>query len=112
MTPQNRKKQDTKFKPGKSGNPGGRPKQWFELRDVLNKAGYVPGVKDQCAVELAALTLVSALKGADRVPAAKTILAYGVGLPAQGVEVSGPAGEALTIRVQYGPPPEKPWAKK
>lgn len=86
-TPDSRPKQDTKFKPGKSGNPGGRRRVWFDLKDALNRVGYVPGVAGNSAVELAVLTLVGALKGADRVPAAKTILAYGVGLPAQRVEI-------------------------
>lgn len=66
------------FPKGKSGNPSGRPKEFFDLRERIKDEG----------VGLAYQALLDALQvSGERVPAAKTLLSYFPGLPAQTVRV-------------------------
>lgn len=90
-TPQNRQKQDGKFQKGRSGNPGGRPKEVAEVRD-LARQHTTEAIK----------TLVSIMKnpkqaGRSRAAAAEAILNRGWGKPMQPNEHSGPGGEAIPI---------------
>jgi hypothetical protein len=68
----------TSFKPGVSGNPGGKPKDPAKvarqsyLRDLARQ--HVPEAVD---------ALLSALSGSDRVRAAEILCAYGYGRPVQ-----------------------------
>lgn len=67
------------WKPGQSGNPSGMPKEVGEFRVMCRE--YTPD---------AVRALAAALHGADRVPAAKALLAYAWGAPTQ--EITGPNG--------------------
>jgi hypothetical protein len=79
------------FKPGQSGNPGGRPKYRLEFRErcrnFADKEGW------------AALEDIARTKNArDRMKALEMIFAYGYGKPTQ--PISGdPAEEAPPIEV-------------
>jgi hypothetical protein len=80
-----------RFVPGKSGNPGGRPKEWTEF-------------KQQCRDHspLALQTLLESLKdeeGNVRNKAAEILLAYAWGKPTQAVEMSGPEGSPVSISI-------------
>jgi hypothetical protein len=83
------------FKPGTSGNPGGRPKQ---LQAVVQAARQY--------TELAIATLVAVMKdpkspGSARIAAAVAILDRGWGKPSQAIEHSG----GLDLRGGIDAPP-------
>ena len=85
------------FAPGNSANPGGRPKGLASLvREQTNDGA-----------ELVAFML-SVLRGRKKAPlrlrmeAAAWLADRGFGKALQQMEVSGPEGEALTIRIEYG----------
>lgn len=90
-----------RFHPGRSGNPGGRPKAIADLRDMAREYS-------QAAIE----TLASALHAEDervRVAAAVALLDRAWGKPAQAV--AGPDGEPLPLGQPYGViilPPSRP----
>ena len=79
-----------KFKPGQSGNPGGRPADSPEVakaKELLRK--LCPK-----AAEVVERCLKSKKFGEQRW-AAETILGYGIGKPAQAVEFSDKGNEQL-----------------
>lgn len=90
----------TRFKPGISPNPAGRPKTLAELRKRIQQEG--PGLVD----ELIAIVFerpdwvpddqgrmhMTGPSHAERIAAAKVLLAYGYGNPQNKVEVTGPGG--------------------
>ena len=87
----------TSFKPGKSGNPGGRPKgvTKTEFADVKALARQY--------TEVAVLTLVKVMENpksppAARVSAASAILDRGHGKPPQSLEHTGAAGGPIDVR--------------
>jgi hypothetical protein len=58
-------------------------------------------IREGGGIEAAYNALLAALQEpGERVAAAKTICAYGLGQPAQSVELSGPEGGALVIEVR------------
>ena len=67
------------FKPGQSGNPGGRPKEVGEVRELAR--GYTV----QAISTLASIMLNEDAKGSERVAAATALLDRGYGKPAQTV---------------------------
>lgn len=78
----------TAFKPGKSGNPGGRPKGLGDLRDLARQH-----------TKAALQTLVTVMKSpkatdSARVAAADAVLSRGWGRPSQHLEVEGKLGFA------------------
>lgn len=78
------------FRPGQSGNPGGRPKG---LRALLHER-FGPDAK---ALIDPLWQIASSKKTAssDRIQAFKLLLAYHSGAPDKHVEVSGPEGSSL-----------------
>lgn len=122
---------DTQFKPGQSGNPGGRPKKtpYTEAHRVIAEMVGVAGLNilptDTIAECVAKIMAREALKG--KVNAAKEIADRTDGTPRQMVEISGQDGSAVQVEARlsaqdliralrdiYGlssdPGPEKPVA--
>ena len=95
--PENRditgKKNQTSFKPGQSGNPGGRPAATKEFRErcreFMSETGF------QTLVDMA-----NSQKDKDRFRAIELIAGYGLGKPKQGVELAGEDGGGITIVYQ------------
>lgn len=84
------------FKPGQTGNPGGRPKGLAELVRRETKDG----------AELVRFML-GVLRGRKqplryRLEAAAWLADRGFGKALQQMELSGPGAEPLTIRIEYG----------
>ena len=89
--PENRTKTG-QFRPGHSGNPGGRPKMPEEFRQ-LARENSVPALQ----------VVVNILKNPksankDRLKAAEIILDRAWGKPVQGVEMSGPGGGPVEVK--------------
>lgn len=82
----------TKFAPGKSGNPVGRPKVAEEFR-----------AKARRIVDAKVLNLWEAEidnDGPDKMKASELLAAYGYGKPAQAIELSGPEGAPVEFIVR------------
>lgn len=80
------------FKKGQSGNPKGRPKVDFEVREAARLYG-------QEAIE----KLVDLMRGEDQriaQAAAQALLDRGFGKPGQSVELTGKDGAALAVTWQ------------
>lgn len=81
------------FRKGQSGNPAGRPSGYAEFKEKCR-------AKDDKALN----ALESALGDPDHaVAAAKVLLEFGWGKPAQSVEVSGPDGGGLQVIINKLP---------
>ena len=75
------------FEPGKSGNPGGRPKVVHEVRELAQQ-------HTTAAIE----RLVRAMNGNDdriAIAAATALLDRAVGKPTQATELTGPEGQPI-----------------
>jgi hypothetical protein len=83
-------KGSTKFKPGQSGNPGGRPKVLAEVRELARQ--YAP----EAISTLADIMANSNAPPAARVAAANAILDRGYGKPSQYIETNPSFVERLT----------------
>jgi len=83
------------FKPGQSGNPGGRPKTTITVMRngqpvLMSVAELAREHTEACILALAAI--VGAGNNADRNQAAKLLLEFGWGKPKQSLELAGPGG--------------------
>jgi hypothetical protein len=80
------------WKPGQSGNPNGRPKEAFHVRDLAR--GHT---------EEAITTLVTIMRSSKqdkaRAQAAQALLDRGWGKPIQEMWHEGPAGEPLGVTI-------------
>lgn len=89
------KKRPGRWKPGESGNPGGRPavaREFRELcRDFMNQRGWQ---------NLAAMANDPGSPHYFR--ANELIAAYALGKPTQGLELSGAGGGPVVIKVNIG----------
>ncbi len=90
----------TRFKPGQSGNPGGRPK--FKLQSEAYRAELAKEDKNGVThAELVAKRMVAdAMKG--KVSASKHIAEYVEGAPRQAFEVNLSITEELAERIERG----------
>ncbi len=89
----------TQFKPGHSGNAGGRPKKTpltDACREVLAKAVPDDPAGQTYAEAIAERLASAALAG--NIPAAREIADRAEGKARQSMEVSGPDGRALDVR--------------
>ena len=87
-----RKAPKTAFKPGQSGNPGGRPKINEEFRERARKA-VDAHVLDAWIGEVVA-------RGDEWMRAAENLASYGYGKPAQAVQVSADENAGLEIVIR------------
>jgi hypothetical protein len=93
MLPDNRRvteRRKVKFRKGRSGNPGGRPRVLGELQELARQ--QAPTV----IVELARLALKAKSETA-RIAAIRELLDRGYGRPRQSMEVSVPAGDPIQM---------------
>ena len=90
-------KEDTQFKPGQSGNPGGRPKKDWTWSGLLEQiANEVEPKSGKPFKELVSRRLwVDAVNG--NLAAVKEILNRMEGLPMQKQEISGTDGRDIKI---------------
>lgn len=88
----------TSWKPGQSGNPGGKPRRKI-ITDELTKQ-LVRRVRDggPTVAQEAALTLIRLMLAGD-VAATKLVMNYVEGLPVQSVEFGGPAGGPVPFTI-------------
>jgi len=97
-------RRSTSFKPGKSGNPGGRPKrpQTIEARKIIAdvKAAARELTQDALDTLKDALTAPTA-PWAARVAAATSILDRGWGKPGQAVEIAGEVGAEIGAALKF-----------
>lgn len=84
-----------KFKPGQSGNPGGRPKTADEFKAKARAAA------DEHVIQAWIDEVLS--RGKDWLRASENLAAYGHGKPVQPTDNkhSGPDGEALGVQVTF-----------
>lgn len=94
---QPQKRNATSFKPGQSGNPGGRPKGLGEFREMMRER------LTEKAVAALERHLARGVVGADAVRSAVEALAFAWGRPAQAVEMSGPEGAAIPVKAELVP---------
>ena len=87
------------FVKGKSGNPGGRPKELAEFRQLLREKKAHKALR--CLMD------EIGTRGDDCVKAAEIVLAYAWGKPTQGVEFSGKDGGAIPIEVKPNVEPSR-----
>ena len=80
------------FEKGKSGNPGGRPKEDTEVRKLAREHG-VDAVKKL-------VELLSCGEGRTEMAAANALLDRGFGKPAQSLTVSGDEDAPLVTRIE------------
>ena len=78
------------FKPGQTGNPGGRPKGAVGFRERCREFMTEDGWP--ILAEMA-----NNPKGKDRFKAIELILGYAWGKPKQGVELTGEEGDAIKV---------------
>ena len=89
----------TQFKPGRSGNPGGRPKKTplaDAYRELLNKPAPDDPSGRSYAEAIAEQLAKKALSG--DIPAAREIADRAEGKARRATEVSGPDGRALELQ--------------
>jgi hypothetical protein len=86
---------DTKFKPGESGNPNGRPKKLPQLDSLL--ADVLGEEKDGIEAAKAILMALRSKAVKGDVKAAESLLDRAYGKPTQKTELSGPDGKAIQI---------------
>jgi len=84
------KKRRGRWKPGESGNPGGRPAVAKEIRELARQYTDV-------AIEALRSIALSGKNESARVAAAQALLDRGYGKPKQGLEVSGADGGPIEV---------------
>ena len=91
--PENKEKQAKnpgRWKPGQSGNPGGRPKELGHVRELAKK-------HTEEAIKTLAAMMKNGVPDRTRVAAAEAILDRGYGRPAQMIEASGLGGGPVQV---------------
>lgn len=94
------------FEKGKSGNPGGRPKEIEGLAEAIRKE-FEKDIKDggiHEGVKRGFDIMRFAPDHRDKLAALKVLLEYGYGKPKQQVEVGGEGGGAIVVQVITGVP--------
>ena len=95
-----RKAPSSAWKPGQSGNPGGRPKVSAEIRDLARDHGAK-------AIERL-VALMHSKNESVAVRAAEALLDRGYGRPVQGMALSGAERPVpRVIHVEFVPPPKR-----
>lgn len=90
-----RRKPVNGFKPGKSGNPSGRPKIRKDLQSLCQQS------TQQNVDNL--MEIACSGEPMERIAAIKLLWAYGYGMPTQAVNHSGAEGQPLKLYVEFSP---------
>jgi hypothetical protein len=100
---QSKKGGDTKFKPGQSGNPGGRPKKGESLTEILRAQGELPpGKTGKARKELIGEKLWRLALSGDKF-AIRYVYDRLDGRSKETKEISGPDGAGIEIHFVGGP---------
>jgi len=81
------------FKPGQSGNPGGRPKRVKPFKDRCQTFMEEEGID-------ALISIAQSPRDKNRFKALELIAAYSWGKPKQGVELTGEDGGDINITIE------------
>lgn len=92
--PQPQKRNETSWKEGQSGNPGGRPKGLSQFRELVRERLTM---KALAAIERHLGDEKNKLMGPDVIRAAVEAWSFGWGKPSQPVEVSGAGGSPIAL---------------
>ena len=94
MDSENRKKTGKNlFKPGQSGNPGGRPKIAKEFKDKCREFMEADGWDKLVGI-------ATDRRSRDHMKALELICAYAYGKPKQGLELTGEGGNDINITIK------------
>lgn len=96
---------DSRFKPGQSGNPGGRPKRTRELQALLREAFDKQFIRADGSDELVELMCNLARSGDTM--CIKLIAEYRYAKPIEPHEHSAEDGQQVGIRVEFVKAPEE-----
>ncbi len=90
------------WKKGQSGNPNGRPPKPSSIISILKEELRKPsGLKEGESWEQAIVRLWLAMVGDGDMKALKELLDRIYGKPAESLQLSGPGGKEITLRVKY-----------
>lgn len=89
----------TRFKPGQSGNPGGRPKMKPWTAAIQERADLPVSKDDSRAALRAVVEKLFEMALAGDLAAIREIIDRSEGKAVQGIEIAGPSGDFIPVRL-------------